>query len=224
MADEFKLTSSVDSFLGLLSATAAELSMSNQAPQGDLQLAAQASPDKGISITDFWAAHAQRRAWACRGAQLFCKSGEVCLVLGDDGSGKSRLLTALAEALVSPPAKSRSTVFVRGQINIGGVDATRWDKKRLKRNLALVLNDVRTLSDTAELFSGLTLQEILDPTNGSGGGPGSPSQNAIQVAMQVREIGWWLDDGTLFRSLIHCALLIISFISFNSVAQQIIFR
>ena len=185
MADEFMLTSAVDSFLKLLSATAAELTKSNQEPQADLQLAAQASPDKGIIVSDFWAAHAQRRAWACQGAQLSCKNGEVCLVLGDDGSGKSRLLTALAETLVSPPTKSRSTVFVRGQINVGGVDVTRWDKKKLKRNLGLVLNDVRTLSDTAELFSGLTLLEILDPTNGSGGGPGSPSHNAMNIALQV---------------------------------------
>ena len=185
MADEFRLTAAVDSFLKLLSATAAELTKSNQTPQADLQLAAQASPDKGITVSDFWAAHAQRRQWACQGAQLSCKNGEVCLVLGDDGSGKSRLLTALAETLVSPPAKSRSTIFVRGQINVGGVDITRWDKKKLKRNLGLVLNDVRTLSDTAELFSGLTLQEILDPTNGSGGGPGSPSHNAMKIALQV---------------------------------------
>jgi ABC-type multidrug transport system fused ATPase/permease subunit len=184
IADEFKLTSSVDSFLRLLSGIVAELTQLNQAPDV-LQLAAQTSSDNGITVSDFWAAHAQRRAWACRGAQLSCKNGEVCLVLGDDGSGKSRLLAALGETLVSPPTKSRSTVFVRGRINVGGLDVTRWDKKRLKRNLALVLNDVRTLSDTAALFSGLTLQEILDPANGSGGGPGSPSHNAMAIAIQV---------------------------------------
>jgi len=185
IADEFKLTSSVDSFLRLLSGIVAELAQSNQASQDVLQLAAQTSPDNGITVSDFWAAHAQRRAWACRGAQLSCKNGEVCLVLGDDGSGKSRLLAALGETLVSPPTKSRSTVFVRGRINVGGLDVTRWDKKRLKRNIAIVLNDVRTLSDTAALFSGLTLQEILDPANGSGGGPGSPSHNAMAIAIQV---------------------------------------
>ena len=126
------------------------------------------------------------RAWACRGAQLSCQNGEVCLVLGDDSSGKSRLLTALAESIVLPPSNSRSTVFVRGQVHIGGVDVTRWDRRRLKRSLGLVLNDVRTLSDMAQLLSGCTLEEILNPGNGGGGGPGSPSYNAMQIAMQVR--------------------------------------
>jgi len=185
ISDEFDLSASVASFLGLLSGTADDITKSNQSPDADLQLTATTSGSKGISVTDFWAAHAARRAWACRGAQLSCQNGEVCLVLGDDGSGKSRLLTALAESILAPPSNSRSTVYVRGQVHIGGVDVTRWERRRLKRSLGLVLNDVRTLSDMSQLFSGCTLEEVLNPGNDGGGGPGSPSYNAMQIAMQV---------------------------------------
>jgi hypothetical protein len=59
--DEFDLSASVASFLGLLSTTAGDITKSNQSPHADSQLTATASASKGIIVTDFWAAHAARR-------------------------------------------------------------------------------------------------------------------------------------------------------------------
>jgi ABC-type multidrug transport system fused ATPase/permease subunit len=103
------------------------------------------------------------RAWACRGANFACKSGEVVLVLGDESSGKTRLLTAISEAIVTPPKRSRSTTLARGKINIGGLDTTKWEKSQLKRKVGILLNDARTLADISQFHSGSTLANILQP-------------------------------------------------------------
>lgn len=103
------------------------------------------------------------RAWACRGANLTCQSGEVVLILGDDSSGKSRLLTAISEAIITPPKSSRTTILARGKVSIGGLDTTKWDKSRIKRKVGILLNDARTLGDVSQFYSGSTLAEILQP-------------------------------------------------------------
>ena len=102
-------------------------------------------------------------AWASRGANLACKSGEVTLILGDDSCGKTRLLTAISEVILTPPKSSRSTVLARGKVSIGGLDTTKWEKSRIKRKVSVMLNDARTLADMSQYYSGSTVTEILQP-------------------------------------------------------------
>ena len=154
----------VSKFVHSLAATVDELSNSNQA--GTTKLGTPMSPMKGLSVNDLWTAHSTRRAWSVRGANLECSAGQVIVILGEDGSGKTRLLTAIAEALVSPVKRSLTSSKVRGSISVGGLDATKWDRSELKKRIGLLLNDVRTISDNAEFMSGFTLEEILEPMDG----------------------------------------------------------
>ena len=105
-------------------------------------------------------AHRFQRAWVARRISLECCSGEVVVVLGD--TGKTRLLTAIAEDLVMPSKRSPTTTQVRGSINVGGQPA-RGDQN-IGKKLGLMLNDIRTVGDQAAFLSGLTLEEIPDPS------------------------------------------------------------
>jgi len=124
------------------------------------------NPTAGISVKDFWAAHIFKRAWAVRGAHLNCRNGEVLVLLGDDGAGKTRLLTALAESIISPPKQALTSTKVKGDVAIGGIDVTQWDRTELKKRVGLFLNDIRTLANRAEMWSGMSLEEILEPGDG----------------------------------------------------------
>ena len=136
------------------------------APPANLQLQASISPTAGIVVRDMWTAHSKRRAWAVHGANLSCRSGEVVVVLGDDGSGKTRLMASLAEAIVHPPKQAQTVVHVRGSISLGGLDVTKWDPNHLRRRVGLMLNDVRTVADFSRALSGLSIEEILEPSDG----------------------------------------------------------
>ena len=150
-------------FLSDFSSAAKERTRQMAAPAANLQLQASISPTAGVMVRDLWTAHSIRRAWAVQGANLMCRGGEVVVVLGDDGSGKSRLLTALSEAIVSPAKEAQTVVRVRGTVHMGGLDVSKWDPNQLRKRVGLMLNDVRTVSDLAQAFSGLTLEEILEP-------------------------------------------------------------
>ena len=158
--------SSLLGFLALLSDTVNEIN-NYRNPQSDIQFAASVSPTAGLTVSDLWAAHTTKRAWAVRGASLSCKNGEVLVLLGDDGSGKTRLLTAIAEAMLNPPKRALTSNKVRGSVALGGLDISKWDRNVVKRRLGLLLSDVRTVSDIANLVSGLTLEEILEPIDPS---------------------------------------------------------
>ena len=43
------------------------------------------------------------------------------------------------------------------------MDTTKFDKSRIKRRVGILLNDARTLSDMAQLYSGSTIDDILQP-------------------------------------------------------------
>ena len=156
---------SVQGFLTAFSKTVEEIQESNSRP-ADIQFMASVSPTAGLTVKDLWAAHTTKRAWAVRGANLHCKNGEVLALLGDDGAGKTRMLTTIAESLIAPPKRSRTSNKVRGYIGVGGVENSKWDVGRLKRKMGILLSDVRTMGDTASLFSGWTMEEILEPVDG----------------------------------------------------------
>jgi len=185
------------SFLSDLSKTMEEIAESNK-QQADLKLSASISANAGLVVRDLWAAHTTKHAWAVRGANLECRNGEVLAVLGDDSSGKSRLLTTIAESLITPPKQSRTSNTVRGFVAVGGLDGSKWDKASLKRRLGILLSDVCTLGDTASIFSGWTLEEILEPVDGVQPYPRtltSSEKSAVRLGLKVSlfKVFAWFD-------------------------------
>jgi ABC-type multidrug transport system fused ATPase/permease subunit len=153
-------------FLSSLASAIEERSRLVNAPPPNLQWHAAVSSAAGVVVKDLWAAHTTKKAWAVRGANLSCRNGEILVVLGDDAAGKSRLMTTLAEAMCGPPRRALTTTRVRGSISIGGLDVAKWDNRQLQKRVGVILHDVRTLSDFAQILSSLTLDEILDPSGG----------------------------------------------------------
>lgn len=153
----------------------------------DFQAMMTASPSAGIVINDFWAAHSTRKAWATRGANIKCQAGEVVLLMGSGGAGKSRLLTSISEHIFTPPKSARTTTYARGTISIAGVDLSKWDRAQLQRRVGVWLHDVRTVSDYASLVTGTTLEEILEPVTDSQ--MSTQERNAVALAMKITGVG-----------------------------------
>ena len=102
--------------------------------------------------------------------------------MGDDASGKTRLVTAIAEIIAVPPKIARTTTLAKGSISVGGVDVMKWDRAQLKRKVGIFLNDVRSLADFAQLSSGMTLEDILKPIQSSGKSTSSAVDFAVQLS------------------------------------------
>ena len=173
----------VQNFVTVLSEVVEEVAGSQK--RTEPLLGTSISPTVGLSVRDLWAAHTSKRAWAVRGASFDCHNCEVMAILGDDGEGKSRLLTAIAEALVNPAKRSLTTTKVRGAVSIGGLDSMKWDRDQLKKRLGLFLNDVRTIADNAEFMSGFTLEEILEPMDGLSNQNPTAGARAASQALQI---------------------------------------
>jgi len=94
----------------------------------------------------------KKQAWAVRGASMHCCNGEVLFILGDDASGKSRLMTTLAEFMCVLLRRALTVNQMRRGIAVGGVDITKYDNRLLQKRMGLVLNDVRTLSDVSQVL------------------------------------------------------------------------
>jgi ABC-type multidrug transport system fused ATPase/permease subunit len=152
----------VAAFLSMLSGAVRNRNAENQ-PQLNLELQATINPGAGLLVKDMWAAHTTRRAWAVRGANLECRSSEILVVFGESGAGKTRMLTTLAEAFLEPPRQAISTTRVRGVVSVCGVETNRWNKALLRRRLGLLLSNVQTVSDVSKAFSGMSIEEILEP-------------------------------------------------------------
>jgi len=178
------------SFIGFLRSVASTVSDIGRPQQQTMQLAATTNPMAGLVVKDLWVAHTAKRAWAVRGAGFACRNGEVVIVLGDDGSGKTRLLTSLVESMVAPPRRALSSTRVRGAITLGGLDVSKWDRPQLKKRLGVVLNDVRTVADMARVFGGVALEEILEPVDGLKSAdpshqPGAREKAAVHLGLKI---------------------------------------
>lgn len=168
-------------FLKVLSDTAKEVeSIKNQASH----FPTTSFSSKGLDVKDLWVAHARKRAWACRGINLTCKAGEVVAILGDESSGKTRLLASIGELVARPPKRSRTTTLARGNILIGGTHIHKWNINELKRKVGIMLNDAKTLSDMSQIFSGMKLGDILKPTCPAGTHEGALG-SSVDVAMDI---------------------------------------
>lgn len=85
---------------------------------------------------------------------------------------------------------------VKGNVSVGGLNVQKWDSDLLRSRLGVILADVCSTSNAAKLYSGLSLEEILDPTNGGGGNnavgayhrghDSKKEKDAIMVALKVR--------------------------------------
>ena len=152
-----------------LKLAAAEIKSNESSNKANMQAMAASSPLNGLLVENLWAANSVKRSWAVKGVNFACKGGEIVMLLGEDGCGKSRLLTTLAEVQMNLLKSAKSVIPVRGSVSVGGLNIEHWDKDELKSRLGLVLSDVSSLSNIAKLYSGQTLEEILDPTsNGMG--------------------------------------------------------
>ena len=204
-----------------LVSTKKEIEDSNKR-QSDFQLMGSVSPSAGMAVRDLWAAHASKRAWAVRGANLQCKNGEILAILGDDGNGKTRLLTTLAEALTFPPKRTTTAIKVRGYIAICGLELSKWDHKMLKRRLGILLSDVRMIADSASLFSGWTMEEILEPVDGLQNNNNNPMERSLSsaekssmlLALKVCRFFRFIISVLLFSSLLQSNVIYLS-LSFN---------
>ena len=191
-SNSIRLGQAVTTFFERLAALVNEVQkLASEATAGaDFQAMMTANPTNGIKISDFWSSHSSRRAWATKGAHLQCRNGEVVLIIGCDGAGKSRLLTAIAEQIFNPPKAARTTTYVRGSIVVSGVDLSKWDKLVLQKRVGVFLNDVRTECDYASLMSGCTIDEILEPVPaGKGHKVGPKERNAVILAMKITGLG-----------------------------------
>jgi len=186
-ANSIRLGKSVSLFFGKLLDVVNEVQkLAVEASAGaDFQAMMTARSDKGIKVTDLWASHSTRRAWATKGANLQCRNGEVVLIIGADGSGKTRLLTTIAEHIFAPPKEARTTTYVRGEISVAGVPLSKWDRNQLQKRVGVFLNDIRTECDYASLYSGCTLDEIIEPVPPSGHIVGPKERNAVTLAMKI---------------------------------------
>lgn len=110
-AATLRLQERVASFYRQVTTTVSELQniAAESSASADFQAMLTANPSKGIDVSDLWAAHSSRQAWAVRGANLQCRNGQVILILGGNGTGKTRLLTSLAEHIFVPPRSARTT-------------------------------------------------------------------------------------------------------------------
>ena len=187
-ATSARLHDSLTRFFGTLASVVGELQKLAESSAGsDFQAMLTASPTAGVVIRDFWTAHSTRKAWAVKGANIKCRNGEVVLVIGSGGSGKSRLLTSISEHIFAPPKSARTTTYARGLISIAGVDLLKWDRAQLQRRVGVWLHDVRTVSDYASLMTGCTLDEILEPVSDSQ--MSAQQRNAVVLAMKITALG-----------------------------------
>eukprot|EP00957_Ditylum_brightwellii_P065435 4963767-Ditylum_brightwellii.AAC.1 len=53
------------------------------------------------------------------------------------------------DRMLCPVARAKSTIYARGSVSVGGLETPKWDRMQLRKRLGLVLNDVRTVGDTA---------------------------------------------------------------------------
>jgi ABC-type multidrug transport system fused ATPase/permease subunit len=141
----------------------------------------------GLVVRDLWVAHVSKRSWACRGISFECKPGEVILILGDDGCGKSRLLTSLCELIVAPSNRARTTNYARGSVTVGGLDIRTWHRGSLKRKLGIFLQGTKSTSDLSEFYSGSLLGDILKPSSSSDVDEGA-IRSSMDLAMQFTSL------------------------------------
>lgn len=99
-----------------------------------------------IEFKNVWFAYEDEN-WVLKDVSFVIQPGETLALVGATGAGKSSIINLL----------SRFYEIQKGQILLDGVDIRDYDLRALRKNIAVVLQDVFLFSDTVE--NNITLQE-----------------------------------------------------------------
>ena len=102
--------------------------------------------DQSIQFKNVWFAYIDEE-WVLKNINLEIKSGETVAFVGATGAGKSSIVNLL----------SRFYEFQKGSIKVGNVDIRDLELNCLRRNIAIVLQDVFLFSDT--IHNNITLRD-----------------------------------------------------------------
>ena len=139
----------------------------------DLDAPGYAGDMKGsIEFRDVWFAY-EGENWVLRGLSFRCEAGDKIAFVGATGAGKTTIISLL----------SRFYVPQKGEILVDGVPLNQWQQEPLRRQIAVVLQDVflfvGTIADNVRIHApisdaaveaALTKSCALDFVNGLQGG------------------------------------------------------
>lgn len=121
-----------------------------------------------VGLEDVWVRYPDQPGAAVRGVSLDIAPGEVVAFVGPSGSGKTTLINLLPR-FVTPS---------HGTVRLDGVDVRDWDLRGLRRQFAMVSQDVVMLNDT--VLANVAL------------GDESPDEERARAALAAANLGdWW---------------------------------
>lgn len=121
-----------------------------------------------VMLHEVWVRYRQGKGHALRGVTLQIRPGEVVALVGPSGAGKTTLVNLLP----------RFVEAERGQVLLDGRDVREWDLVSLRRQFAMVSQDVVMLNDSVRANVAL--------------GDPHPDEARVRAALQAAHLGdWW---------------------------------
>ncbi|TSE19939.1 Lipid A export ATP-binding/permease protein MsbA [Tepidimonas alkaliphilus] len=121
-----------------------------------------------LALRDVWVRYRSGGGHALRGVTLEIAAGEVVALVGPSGAGKTTLVNLLP----------RFVEAEHGEVTLDGRDVREWDLVALRRQFAMVSQDVVLLNDTVRANVAL--------------GDPQPDEARVRAALQAANLGdWW---------------------------------